>query len=177
MEAFIARRIQPLLSRDACVLLLISRAFTHDAKQECHDSHNQENEEQYFRDGYRTRCDSGETENRGDECDHEKIAAFCSMAFSRMDQKRCVQDNCRSSRANSRSVLPVCGCRSEPTNPRRGSHCMIPLRKAYAVMSALLRKLIFSSTRLRYVLTVFTLRHSSSAIPDTDTPAASLQNI
>ena len=44
-------------------------------------------------------------------------------------------------------------------------------------MSALVLKLIFSKIRLRYVLTVFTLRLSSLAMSDTPRPAANLQKI
>jgi hypothetical protein len=44
-------------------------------------------------------------------------------------------------------------------------------------MSAFDWKLIFSNTRLRYVLTVLTLKLNSSAMCETAAPAASLQNI
>ncbi len=44
-------------------------------------------------------------------------------------------------------------------------------------MSALALKLIFSRMRLRYVLTVLTLRLSSFAMSETPRPAANLQNI
>jgi hypothetical protein len=54
---------------------------------------------------------------------------------------------------------------------------MSPLRSAYDVISAFALKLIFSRIRLRYVLTVFTLRLSSLAISETPRPAASLQKI